>query len=181
MGGGVGVALEHLNFHAISLATQTVTYFQHPHDQITTIIKPINHETVNNMQTFIPATILVGEGRNLSYGEDDLRRVWGPSDARQRHITLLTQGSYGYSLEKAAKQTEVDFEQWMYNFGNRGVTPEIDIEVFERFYDEIFRNIMTAKADSEYKLTRKEPGGMLVQIDSDGNPLLQTIERGVNP
>jgi hypothetical protein len=45
----------------------------------------------------------------------------------------------------------------------------------------MFRNVGTAKKESEYEVTMKEPGGVLVRKGPDGNFLLQALEAGSNP
>lgn len=135
----------------------------------------------HNMQNFIPATMTPElSTKSLFYSEESLRQAWHTSDARDRHIALLR--SEGFSPEEATKEAEANFGYWMYRIGERGVTPAIDIEVFERYYDEnVFRNSTTNKKEEDYELTIREPGGMLVKKGPDGDYLLQETDSGQYP
>jgi hypothetical protein len=71
------------------------------------------------------------------YSNDQiLKRIWGSSKARQRHINSLL--ANGFSPEGANKQADVDFSDFSRELAKRELPPEAKLEVFEEYFESIF-------------------------------------------
>jgi hypothetical protein len=71
------------------------------------------------------------------YSNDQtLKRMWGSSKARQRHMSSLL--ANGFSPEVANRQADADFNDYSQELAKRELSPEAKIEAFEEYFELVF-------------------------------------------